>query len=139
MLMLNIALVNPSTGDPLQIKFGQSFVLKDWKDVRVQHDPGARYNGFLFDTAPSAAATLYQTVQSEPRAVYTTPGPRLPPNSTDSLIPLPAVGVWFQRDVEIGSMVIPRLPLVIPMTETTMDVEYNDKGQWQVTTGEVDH
>ena len=140
MLTLDTAQIEIST-DAIPIKFGQSFILKDWAHPSVQDDPQAPTNGFLFETTPRSAAVLYQTVQGETRPVYITPESLLPPSATETLIPQISVAVWFQRDVSTGTMIDTAAlqPLIIPMTTTTMSVEYDSEGKWIISTQNIDY
>ena len=140
MLTLDTAQITVST-DAIPITFGQSFILKDWAHPVVQNDPKAPNNGFLFETTPRSAAVLYQTVQGENRPVYITPEALLPPNATETLIPQLSVAVWFQRDVSSGMMVdiAAQQALTIPMTTTTVNVEYDSHGKWHIVTDAIDY
>ena len=140
MLTMVIAKITVST-DPLPIKFGQALKLHDWAHPIVADDIGAPDNGFLFRTTPPAAVVLYQTVQGRSTPIYITPESLLPPRSTESLIPLDSVAIWFQRDGRTATMIDSASvnPFVVPMTTRTMTAEYNAEGKWIITSESIDY
>lgn len=80
-------------------------------------------------------------VQRSVTPVYMTPEALLPPDSTESLVPLTSVAIWFQRDVKTGTMIDTASinPFGISMTTPNMSIEYNDSGKWVLTSQPVDY
>ena len=140
MLKMSTAKITVTT-DALPIKFGQAFILPDWAHPVVADDKGAPNNGFIFRNTPPAAAVIYEMAQGKSTPVYITPEAILPPNSAESLTPLISVAVWFQRDVSTGTMIDSASvqPFMVPMTTTTMTVEYNVDGKWVVISEFIDN
>ena len=137
MLTRITAEVRPET-KTLQIKDGQGYLLKDWNHYQVQDDVRAPNDGFHYDTTPSSAPILYQTVQNKVRAVYL--GKLLPPNSTESLRPLPnMVGVWFQRDTDNGDKFDPSKQTVAKIVMTTPNMTINYDETWHVKSCPIDY
>ena len=58
LLIMITAKINTSY-QPLQIRFGQAFVLREWDNFAVSDDKDAPNNGFLFKNKHPAAAVLY--------------------------------------------------------------------------------
>ena len=96
-------------------------------------------DGFLFDTVPRAAPILIQSVKDCDIPVYTTSLP--PPDSLTPLIPTTDVALWLQQGVFTGTMIniLNVKAFHFTMTTPTMNVCYNEKGQWILTSGFVDY
>ena len=120
---------------PLQIRFGQAFVLREWDNFAVSDDKDAPNNGFLFKNKHPAAAVLYGVVNGRDTPVYITAEDIYPSNNTASLTPQSSVAIWLQRDGSAGTMFNPDSVnlFVIPMTTPTMSVKYEMDGRWVIT------
>lgn len=133
-----IATISVATNNKT-INYGEGFYLKDWATTSIRKGGGAPKNGFLFHNGPEAAAILYQEIDGVATPVYITPEAILPPNTTEVLVPQLEVAVWFQRQVETGTMVDSALTdaFTIPMDTPNVSGGYNAKGEWYITQAPV--
>ncbi|KAG8526061.1 uncharacterized protein KY384_000827 [Bacidia gigantensis] len=135
-----IALATPHR----RVDKGQSATLPSWDAGLTKSDSdSAPRDGFLFDTTPAAAAVLIQSVNGKNRPVYITPHGVMGQSSKEPIVPLPRVAVWFQRDVEIGTMMDAwmRKAFFVPMgTDGSIStVLYDAKGCWHVVGQPIDY
>jgi hypothetical protein len=135
--------------------------MPDWTTASVVNDPEAPANGFVFNNGVKASCVIClkqlsadgqtsKNVPSEfshsfptfhlakitqtkllPHAVYISPTPDIP--GRDSIIPLPSVALWFQRNIKAGTMMSLNLSETceIDLSEQhERSVLYNDDGHW---------
>jgi hypothetical protein len=143
------------------IKFGQRYNLPNWTTSSVVEDPEAPAHGFAFNNGVQASCVIAlkqlsadgQTSKNVPsefshplpmfhldtiahpklllRTVFISPSPNVPGRS--SLVPLPAVALWFQRDIKTATMMSLDLSLTCQIDlagRSEQSVLYNDEGHW---------
>ena len=91
------------------IKFGQRYTCNaSWLDSDAGSDPSAPEDGFLFKNKDTpAAAVIAKKINGKTTPYYISPV-LLPPAGRlggSKLIPTPTVAVWFQMDVDNGTMI----------------------------------
>ena len=126
-----------------QIKPGRSATVQSYTDFETQSDDSrAPKDSFLFSTSISTASVLIQKINGKNRPIYITPGGSLlPAESTETLRPIPRIALWFQRDLETGTMMDAALrsSFILSTYEHDLAVHYDDKGRWHLISHGVDY
>jgi hypothetical protein len=118
------------------ISVGESYTQnRDWTDGRVQSDPNAPQDGFLFrNETNSASCILYKRINDRPTPIYFSEPGALPQGS-QALVPKSSCKISFERMAEIGMLVGnssgPALQVDFKGA-TTRTVKFDAQGNWSV-------
>ena len=118
------------------ITFGEKYAVdKSWLDRSASNSALAPDNGFLFQNLNTpAAAVVAQKINGEVTPIYISPVLLAPsgPTGGDKLLPTPSVAVWFQMDVDTGTMVDEDVTdqYIIKMEGATARATFSKSGEW---------